>query len=162
MSQQPISGTDSVAQMRSAFPILQRQVHAKPLVYLDNAATTQKPQIVIDAISDYYARYNSNVHRAAHQLADEATRALEEARSKVAALLGAPDPATVVFTRGTTEAINLVAWGLTGQIRISSKRGSTPDGPLRGAPISFPVSSDMNAPIAACRHPGRTHPFPEG
>lgn len=106
-----------VARLRADFPILQRTVRDRPLVYLDNAATTQKPQTVIDAISDYYQRYNANVHRAAHQLADEATRALEAARAKVAGLLGAPDADTIVFTRGTTEAINLVAWGLTAQIK---------------------------------------------
>ncbi|MFK7915773.1 MAG: aminotransferase class V-fold PLP-dependent enzyme [Pseudomonadales bacterium] len=116
MTSNQSSIADPVATMRADFPILQRQVRGKPLVYLDSAATTQKPQVVIDAISDYYQRYNANVHRAAHALADEATRALEAARGKVATLLGAPTADTVVFTRGTTEAINLVAWGLTAQI----------------------------------------------
>lgn len=102
--------------LRDDFPILSREAHGKPLIYLDSAATSQKPQAVIDAIDDYYARYNANVHRAAHALADEATRALEGARAKIASFVGAATPEQVVFTRGTTEAINLVAAGLTGQL----------------------------------------------
>ena len=95
------------------FPILARQVNGQPLTYLDSAATTQKPQAVIDAIRRYYARTNANVHRAAHALADEATKALEDARNKVATLIGAGEPRELIFTRGTTEAINLVAACLT-------------------------------------------------
>ena len=102
--------------MRRDFPILQRSVNGHPLVYLDNAATTQKPQQVIDALADYYARYNSNVHRAVHALADEATQAFEDAREKVRAFIGAEQTQEIVFTRGTTEAINLVAASLTSRI----------------------------------------------
>ena len=102
--------------MRRDFPILQRSVNGHPLVYLDNAATTQKPQQVIDALADYYARYNSNVHRAVHALADEATQAFEDAREKVRAFIGAEHTQEIVFTRGTTEAINLVAASLTSRI----------------------------------------------
>lgn len=98
-----------VAALRRDFPILSQQVHGKPLVYLDNAATTQKPQAVLDALHDYYAVDNANIHRAVHTLAERATRAYEAARLRVAAFLGAPDPRGVVFTRGTTESINLVA-----------------------------------------------------
>ncbi len=95
------------------FPILDRQVNGQPLVYLDNAATTQKPRQVIEAIRDYYEEFNSNVHRAAHAMADEATAAFEGAREKVRAFVGAADSREIIFTRGTTEAINLVAQCMT-------------------------------------------------
>ncbi len=95
------------------FPLLARRINGQPLTYLDSAATTQKPQAVIDAIRDYYERYNANVHRAAHVLADEATAALEDARAKVAALIGAGEARQIIFTRGTTEGINLAAACLT-------------------------------------------------
>ena len=97
------------------FPILARQVNGQPLTYLDSAATTQKPRVVIDAIRHYYERCNANVHRAAHALAEEATAAMEAARAKVAALIGAGDARELIFTRGTTEGINLVAACLTGR-----------------------------------------------
>lgn len=102
-----------VDKVRQDFPILQQAVNGAPLVYLDNAATTQKPESVINAISDYYRNDNSNVHRGAHTLADRATAAFEGARTKVAGFIHAPDSAQVIWTRGTTEAINLVAasWG---------------------------------------------------
>jgi len=101
-----------VQKVREDFPILKRQVHGKRLVYLDNAATTQKPKVVIDALVDYYSRYNSNVHRSVHTLGEEATAAYESARAKSAKFVGAP-PKELVFVRGTTEATNLVrfAWG---------------------------------------------------
>ena len=102
--------------IRSDFPILSRQIDEKPLVYLDNAATTQKPNFVLDAITDYYTQHNANVHRAAHKLAAEATQLLEEARQKTADFLGADDPREIIFTRGTTEAINLVANCLSTQL----------------------------------------------
>ena len=98
-----------VAKIRKDFPILDRQVNGVPLVYLDNAATSQKPRAVIQALSDYYERYNANVHRGAHTLAIEATDAYEEARAKVARFINAPSPENIVFVRNTTEAINLVA-----------------------------------------------------
>jgi len=98
------------AALRPDFPILSRTVHGRPLVYLDNAATTQKPAAVIEAEADVYRRYNANVHRAIHTLGEEATAAYETARAKVAAFIGAPDPRGVVFLRNATEAINLVAW----------------------------------------------------
>ena len=110
-----------VERVRADFPILKRKVRGKRLVYLDNAATTQKPRQVIEALVDYYSRYNSNVHRSVHTLGEEATAAYEEARSKVAAFVHC-SPNEVVFTRGTTESINLVrfAWG-EGNVR----RGDT-------------------------------------
>ena len=95
--------------IRSDFPILKREFRNQPLIYLDSAATTQKPQQVIDAISHYYAYYNANVHRAAHVLAAEATQGLEDARSRVQSWLKAAHTSEIVFTRGTTESINLVA-----------------------------------------------------
>jgi cysteine desulfurase/selenocysteine lyase len=98
-----------LAGIRAQFPILARPVRGKPLAYLDNAATTQKPQAVIDAVRRYYEEDNANVHRGVHLLSERATRAYEEARIKAARFLGAADPHEVVFVRGTTEAINLVA-----------------------------------------------------
>ncbi len=101
-------------QIRADFPILQRdRSTAKPLVYLDNAATSQKPESVIQAMDDYYRRYNANIHRGVHTLAEEATAAYEGARRKVGRFINAYSPREVVFVRNTTEAINLVAlaWG---------------------------------------------------
>ncbi len=95
--------------IRSQFPILNTTVHGKPLVYFDNAATTQKPQTVIDTLADYYLHLNSNIHRGAHHLAAEATERYENVRRQVQAFIGARHHHEVVFTRGTTESINLVA-----------------------------------------------------
>jgi cysteine desulfurase/selenocysteine lyase len=102
-----------VARIREDFPILSREVYGKPLVYFDNASTSQKPRQVIEALVRYYEQYNANIHRAIHCLGEEATNAYEEARAKVAAFINAPSPECIVFTRNTTEAINLVAytWG---------------------------------------------------
>ncbi len=96
--------------LRSDFPILGREVNGKPLVYLDSAATTQKPRSVLDAMDAYYERHNANVHRGAHTLAGEATEMYENARSKVAAFIGT-SAAQVAFTRGTTTSINHIAYG---------------------------------------------------
>ncbi|MHC4493104.1 MAG: SufS family cysteine desulfurase, partial [Planctomycetota bacterium] len=98
-----------VERVRKDFPLLHQTVHGKPLVYLDNAATAQKPQAVIDAVARYYRRDNANVHRAVYELAERSSRAYEDARARAAHLLGAADPREIVFVRGTTEAINLVA-----------------------------------------------------
>ncbi len=102
-----------VEAVRAEFPILARRVHGRPLVYLDNAATTQKPRAVLQAIERCWSEYNANVARGVHTLSQEATGAYEAARATVARFLGAASPAEVVFVRGTTEAINLVAvsWG---------------------------------------------------
>ena len=99
-----------VQAIRRDFPILERQVHGKPLVYLDNAATSQKPRQVIQALVDYYERFNANIHRGVHALAEEATDAYEGTRAKAARFIGASGPEEVLFTRNTTEAINLVAY----------------------------------------------------
>lgn len=98
-----------VTQIRKDFPILQQQVHGKPLVYFDNGATTQKPQVVIAAEARYYEEYNSNVHRGVHHLSQVATNAYEKARITVAGYINAADPHEVIFTKGTTDGINLVA-----------------------------------------------------
>ncbi|MEQ6887452.1 cysteine desulfurase [Halomonas sp. CS7] len=105
--------TLDVAKLRRDFPILDREVHGKPLIYLDNAATSQTPRQVIEVFDDYYGRYNANIHRGLHTLSDEATAAFEGTRETVRAFLNAADHREIVFTRGTTEAINLVAnaWG---------------------------------------------------
>ncbi|MGK2965954.1 MAG: cysteine desulfurase [Tepidiformaceae bacterium] len=99
--------------IRQDFPILAREVNGHPLVYLDNAATTQKPRQVIDALVHYYENTNANIHRGIHTLAAEATEAYEAVRAKAAAHIGAANPQDIVFTRNTTESINLVAraWG---------------------------------------------------
>jgi cysteine desulfurase/selenocysteine lyase len=98
---------------RQKFPILQRRVHGKALAYLDNAATTQKPQCVIDAMSDYYQHYNANVHRGLHLLSQEATEKVESVRDSVQHFLNAGYREEIIFTKGTTEAINLLAYGFT-------------------------------------------------
>src|SRR5438477_6799118 len=102
-----------LARLRTDFPILGRRINGKRLVYLDSAATAQKPQAVLDALDDYYTQHNANVHRGVYTLAEEATAAYEAARAKAARFIGAPSPREVIFTRSTTEATNLVAhaWG---------------------------------------------------
>lgn len=100
---------DTIEALRADFPILGDEVGGAPLVYLDSAATTQKPRQVIEAVADYYRHHNANVHRAAHALSDRATRMFEAARKRLRERINAPSDACVVWTRGTTEAINLVA-----------------------------------------------------
>src|ERR1043166_4589222 len=99
--------------IRGDFPILARQVHGKPLVYLDSSASSQKPRAVIDTMNVYYETYNANVHRGVYQISEEATAAMEKARVKVARFINARQGKQVIFTRNTTESINLVAysWG---------------------------------------------------
>lgn len=99
--------------LRADFPILDQKVHGQPLIYFDNAATTQKPKAVIEALRRYYERDNANVHRGIHELSNRATAAFEAARDRTARFINAPSSAEIVFTRGTTEGINLVAsaWG---------------------------------------------------
>lgn len=108
-----IQDTLDVQAIRSHFPALSREVKGKPLVYFDNAATTQKPQAVIDALVDYYSSYNANIHRGIHTLAEEATAAFEATRDTVKEFINAPSREEIIFTGGTTEGINLVAqtWG---------------------------------------------------
>ena len=105
-----VGGLD-VAAIRADFPILSRTVGDKPLVYLDSAATSQKPIQVIEAEADFYAAHNANAHRGIHMLGEEATELFEGARAKLARFFNAPSPETIVFTRGVTESMNLVAQG---------------------------------------------------
>ena len=105
----PSDGAFAVDRIRSEFPILASLVNGKPLVYLDNAATTQKPRAVIDAVSRYYASENANIHRGVHHLSQLATEEYERVRRRVAEFVNAPSPREIIFVRGTTEAINLVA-----------------------------------------------------
>ena len=99
----------NIHQIRGDFPILKSKINGKPLVYLDNAATTQKPQTVIDAVTNYYTTYNSNIHRGTHHLSNLATEAHESARKTIQNYLNAEHDHEIIFTRGTTEGINLVA-----------------------------------------------------
>lgn len=98
-----------VSQIRKDFPILEEKIYGKPLVYLDNGATTQRPLTVVDKMTEYYLRYNSNVHRGVHYLSNKCTDANEEAREIVRKFIGAASAEEIIFTRGTTESINLVA-----------------------------------------------------
>ncbi len=102
--------------IRDDYPILKRKVNGQPLVYLDNAATSQKPQVVIDSIIDYYSNYNANIHRGVHTLSQEATRAYEQARKKIQLHFNANHPHEIIFTSGATHGINLVASGFTGRL----------------------------------------------
>jgi len=108
-----IPKTLDIAAIRQEFPILNREVKGRPLIYLDNAATTQKPQQVIDSIIHYYTNYNANIHRGIHTLAEEATADFEKTRDVVKTFIGAGSREEIIFTKGTTEGINLVAytWG---------------------------------------------------
>ena len=117
----------NVEKVRADFPILSRTVHGKPLVYLDSAATSQKPRQVIDAVSDFFARYNANVHRAIYELGEEATREYEGAREKIAQFINARSPNEIVFTKSTTESINAIAygWGLKGSLVAGDEIVST-------------------------------------
>ena len=106
-----------VESIRKDFPILQRKVHNKPLVYFDNAATSQKPKQVIDAIDFYYKNYNANVHRSIHQLGEEATAEYEKARQKVADFINADSHQNIIFTKNSTEGLNLLAYSLTADLK---------------------------------------------
>jgi len=106
-----------VNKIRKDFPILNRKVNAKDLVYFDNAATAQKPQAVIDAIADYYSNYNANIHRGVHTLSQEATNAYEESRIKIQKHFNAAKNYEIIFTAGTTHSINLVASGFTSLLK---------------------------------------------
>ena len=105
-----------VEKIRKDFPILKVKVNGKPLVYFDNAATSQKPKQVIDALSDYYENYNANIHRSIHKLGEQATLAYENAHKKVAEFINS-DPEEIVFTKGATESLNLVAYSLTENLK---------------------------------------------
>src|SRR5689334_23686899 len=108
-----IQGSLDVYAIRQQFPVLAREVKGYPLIYFDNAATSQKPQVVIDALVNYYTNYNANIHRGIHTLAEEATAAFEATRDAVKEFIHSPTREQVIFTTGTTDGINLVAftWG---------------------------------------------------
>ena len=116
-----------VQKIRKDFPILEKTVHGKPLCYLDSAATSQKPRQVIDAVSDFFSNWNANVHRAIYELGEEATRAFEEAREKVALFINAKTSTEIVLTKGATESINIVAygWGIKGNVKKGDEIVST-------------------------------------
>ena len=104
-------GELDVARIRKDFPILERRVHDRPLVYLDSSNTSQKPRQVIDRVSEFYERHNANLYRGVYELSEEATAMFEDARARLAQFIGASDPGSVIFNRGTTESTNLVAHG---------------------------------------------------
>ena len=114
-------GASAIPDIRGDFPLLARTVNGQPLVYLDNAATTQKPRQVLQAVRNYYEGCNSNVHRAAHALADQATADFEAAREKVRAFLNAGETREILFTRGVTDAINLVASGMAALVKAGDQ-----------------------------------------
>src|SRR6476620_11234947 len=107
---EPVTITEGldVQAVRQQFPILNREVKGKPLVYLDNAATTQKPKAVIDSLVSYYSSYNANIHRGIHTLAEKATAAFESTREAIREFINASSTEEIIFTKGTTESINLV------------------------------------------------------
>src|SRR5215468_10388109 len=107
------ASTPDWAALRADFPVLDQEVHGRPLIYFDNAATTQKPRPVLEALRHYYEHDNANVHRGIHELSNRATAAFEAARARAAEFINARSAEEIVFTRGTTEGINLVAhaWG---------------------------------------------------
>jgi cysteine desulfurase/selenocysteine lyase len=120
-----VSAVD-VARVRADFPILAERVNGRPLVYLDNAATTQKPAAVLRAVASYYEHTNANVHRAIHTLGERATEAYEASRARVARFIHAPEPATVVFVRNASEALNLVAYAWGSRLRAGDEIVLTP------------------------------------
>ena len=140
--------------VKDDFPILKRKAHGKPLVYLDSGATSQKPKQVIKAIEDYYTRYNANVHRGVYELSEEATRAYEGARETLAKFLHAKDARELVFTRGTTESINAVAysWGIRGPLKKGDEIDDDHGAPLEhGSLVLRPRSQGRDPEVG--RHP---------
>ena len=129
----------NVRRIREDFPILRQTVHGKPLVYLDNAATTQKPRAVLDALMAYYSEDNANVHRGVHLLSERATQAFEDARATVQRFINAASAHEIVFTRNATEGINLVAQTFGAYTSRPGRRG----GDLRhGAPLQHRALAD--------------------
>ncbi|MFY8159959.1 MAG: aminotransferase class V-fold PLP-dependent enzyme, partial [Candidatus Kapaibacteriota bacterium] len=116
MNSELLNITFDVEKIRQDFPILSRNIGDKRLVYLDNAATTQKPNLVIDSIKNYYENYNSNIHRGVHTLSQLATEAVEDARVKVQKFINAKSNSEVIFTKGATDSINLLAYSLAGDL----------------------------------------------
>src|SRR5690606_7518747 len=111
----------NITEIRSQFPILNRQVNGNPLIYMDNAATYQKPKMVLDAIDNYYSNFNANVHRGIHTISQEATVMMEDSREKVRNFINAKHAHEVIFTKGTTEGINLVANALQQLVSVNDE-----------------------------------------
>jgi len=107
----------NIEQIRNDFPILQRKIHNKPLIYFDNAATSQKPKQVIEAMDDYYKNHNANIHRSIHQMGEEATELYEKAHEKTADFINADSYQNIVFTKNTTESLNILAYSLTSKLK---------------------------------------------
>ena len=107
----------NIEQIRNDFPILQRKIHSKPLIYFDNAATSQKPRQVIEAMDDYYKNHNANIHRSIHQIGEEATELYEKAHERTADFINADSYQNIVFTKNTTESLNLLAYSLTSKLK---------------------------------------------
>ena len=136
--------TLDVARIRKDFPILDRQVRdGQPLVYLDSANTSQKPRQVIERLDEFYERHNANIHRASHQLGEEATAAYEGARIKAAGFIGARDEAEVVFTKNVSEGINLVAYAL----------GNASAGQSAASPAARAPHASGSAPVTRSSSP---------
>ena len=151
ITSEPVRALDPVA-LRGDFPILAQEVNGHPLVYLDSASSSQKPNVVIDAVADYYREYNANVHRGIYTIGEKATAAYEAARVRVARFINAPDSHELIFTRNATEAINLVAYAW-GRHQHQPGRRHRPD--RDGAPRQpRPVA----APRPGARRRSRVHP----
>ena len=132
-----------IEQIRKDFPILQQRIYNKSLVYLDNAATTQKPKQVIDTINEYYTKYNSNIHRGVHFLSEKTTLAYENARKMVKNFINAKHEHEVIFTHGTTSAINLVAFSYGEKYCFFYYRGFLPGGVPNTRVKWFPAKAAM-------------------
>ena len=138
--------------LRADFPIFEQKIHGKPLAYLDSAASSQKPRQVLEAMDEFYERHNANIHRASHQLGEEATEAYEGARIKVGEFLGARDESEIVFTKNISEAINLVAYSMSNAASAPATRSSSPR--WSTTPTSSRGSCCASAPAPRCAGSG--------
>ena len=148
--------TFDVDVIRKDFPILDREVHGVPLVYLDSANTSQKPRVVLDALTDYYERHNANVARAVHALGSEATTMFEDARDTVAAFVNAPEREEIVFTKNSSEALNLVAYCMSNAATTPGAE-RCPDRPRRRDRRDRDGAPQQSRPVAAAGPAHRGH-----
>ena len=146
-----------INEIRKQFPVLDQQVYGKPLVYLDNAATTQKPLCVIERERDYYLHENCNIHRGVHYLSQMATEAYEHARQTVARFINAPEAHEIIFTRGTTESLNLLATSLGHLMVDAPHRGAKPVGEMVGP--SAPHRGALSVAVTAMEHHSNLVPW---
>ena len=146
-----------IIEIRKQFPVLDQQVYGKPLVYLDNAATTQKPLCVIERERDYYLHENCNIHRGVHYLSQMATEAYEHARQTVARFINAPEAHEIIFTRGTTESLNLLATSLGHLMVDAPHRGAKPVGEMVGP--SAPHRGALSVAVTAMEHHSNLVPW---